>query len=286
MAITIPRAIQLFQYSFTGQGRYGLAQLASQVTQRLWQLHGQSEIGIVEILDPDDEDDTTTLGDWQADRPGHDLRVNRAYINSLPEGQQLGAVSLILVHEAVHSVLNYRKLNEEVRARRLEVTYYRELSTLGVLDETTDPPPPGGRTVTVYLQGDTFPGHRRQLRWLEKDQLIDYVVSYLSTYRRHLRAGWIRDNIHRWRGSASDGIHNRWATTKGHYIRVLADRRRSEYTDLILDIMESISESGHWTEMLRVAGPLRTLQIALDPTNLYLPRIGALQRRWGTQLIE
>ena len=221
MAISIPRhhavPVQLHR-----PGANGLGQLALQVRERLWQLHSQNEIGIIANIDPDDPDNTSLRGQWDADAEGPDLRVNRAYINSLPENQRLGAVSLELVHEAVHSVSNWRYLNEEVLARRLQILYYRELTRQGVLDETTDPRHRvDGRSSfgSIRTPSRAFDG-----RATGSTRISCWTTPSPARATTATRStpGWIEENITRW-----GGLHNRWATTKGYFVRTLARRRRS-----------------------------------------------------------
>ena len=97
-------AITLFQYSRTAQrgGR------AAEVVRALWRLEATNEIGFA------DRGAANHEGSWKARRPGFDLRVNINYIKTIPRPDQLGVLSLLLVHEGTHAALKWTRLLEEM----------------------------------------------------------------------------------------------------------------------------------------------------------------------------
>jgi hypothetical protein len=127
----ISDAIQLFEYSQTVRagGR------ASDVVRSLWNLYKRNEIGF--RIQPD----KSWVGSHSA-RADYDIQANPIYFDGLPAKERLGALSLLLVHEAVHEVLVMwdKRLESEIAARMLEIHYYRELSGPGVFNEANDPP--------------------------------------------------------------------------------------------------------------------------------------------------
>ena len=270
----IRRGILLFQYRHTAQ-RSGRARALIEV---LWNLDRRNEIGFHNL------GRASLHGTWQV-RAGHNLRINTAYLDSLPATLRLGALSLLLVHEGIHATVNFTKLYDELAARILPIHYFRELSGPGVFDEASDPPRPGQRTEIVRLPPGSMPSFDRQSAALARDQLIDHVLS-IETYTRsrYVNPQRIIDNLTHW-----GGLGNRWPETRGLYIRVLAPTVDTYFTRVILDIMESIGTRADWDAMMAEAGPLRTLRIALDDLSAlrpHTPRILALERRWGAHLRE
>lgn len=268
--ISIRQAIMLFQYSFTGQGANGsFGTLPRRVTDKLWQLYAHHEIGLGRT------ERRTTRASWEEGRPGFDLLVSQSFIDRLPEDQRLGVVSLELVHEAVHSIIHRNYILEEMEARTLQVFYYREMTGLGVSNEETDR--------FVHLPVNAVPSLQRQSDYIRRDQLVDWVLGKSTEYVESLTAAWVVNHVNQW-----GGIANRWATSKGHFIRVLTATYNSAYTDLILRIMESVrpGDRDHWDEMMEHAGPRRRLQSAIEPSRQFTARIAALERRWGVHLIE
>jgi hypothetical protein len=270
----VRQGIMLFQYSDTAR-RGGHA---PDLIERLWRLYRRNEIALQD-LGP-----AWHHGEWGAG-PGPDLRINTAYLESLPSRLRLGALSLLLVHEGMHATVNFTRLYDELAARILPVHYFRELSGPGVFNEASDPPRPGGHTEVVQLPSGSMPSFDRQSEALRHDRLIDYVLS-IDTYTRprYVNPRWIINNITNWHG-----LGNRWPETRGLYIRVLAPTVDAYFTRAIPDIMESIGTREDWDAMMEEAGSLRTIQIALGDLSArreYATRIVALERRWGVHLRE
>jgi hypothetical protein len=271
----IADAIVLFQFSQTARASLR----ATDVVQRLWHLHERNEIGFMI------QRKKTTSGSFAAGRDGFDLQVNPQYIDALPAKERLGALSLVVVHEGVHAAVNFAHLYSELAAAMLETQYYRELSGPGVFNEADDPPRPGKQYGIIHIAPDRFPDYREQSDALRKDQLIDYILS-IETYTtsRYIDARWIIGNLDSWRG-----LKNRLPSTKGLYIRILAKRFDPHFSEAILRIMESVERREDWTEMLKEAGPLHTVQLALDDLSArraFSGRIAALERKWKVRLTE
>jgi len=295
----ISDAIQLFENSKTARagGR------ASDVVRGLWNLYNRNEIGFRV------QRQKQTRGSYLAGRPGYDLQVSPQYIDGLPAKERLGALSLEVVHEAVHDLNEMwtsapnnednRYLLDEMAARKLQVSYYRELTGPGVFNEANDPPRPGKQWGIIRVTPDRFPAFKEQSDFIRKDQLVDYVLS-IQTYTAdvYIWPKWIIDNLELW-----GGLKNRWPKTKGLYISVLAGRPDPYYSEAILKIMESVDQQKDWTEMLdkatdktldKTGNPnspravtLRTIQIALDALgDRSSARIANLERRWRVRLTE
>jgi hypothetical protein len=271
----IAQGITLFRYSATAQSNAR----AGAVADTLLDLYRRNEIGFHAVPNR-----PTLRGTWQAGIAGHDLRINTTYFERVPESHRLASLSLLLVHEATHATVHFERLYDEMASRMLPILYYRELSGPGVFNEANDPPRPGTSSI-VRLSTDDLPQFEEQSEALRKDQLIDLILS-INTYRRrrYINPQWIIDNLTHWRG-----LRNRWPETRGFYISLLAPTVDWHFTRAIVDIMESIERRADWNTMMDAAGPLRTIQIALDDLSArreFGTRIVALERRWGARLRE
>lgn len=271
----IHAAIVLFANSRTAQ----TSRRAPEVIRALWDLFRRDEVGFHVRR-------AHSLGAWVEDRDGFDLQVNIVYVNRLPQPARLGAVSLVLVHEATHAVGAFPRLYEELAARVLQVHYYRELSGPGVFDEANDPPRPGRHWGLVRIAPADFPSYQKQSEALRRDQLIDHILGFEGYQRRrYIGASWVLRNLPLW-----GGLRNRLPRTRGLYVRVLASEADLNVTARILDIMESIDRREDWAAMMATAAPLHSVRLALDELSNTRPqfslRIGALERRWGLTLRE
>ena len=263
----IADAITLFQYSNTGRSQ-GRAQV---LIARLQGLYRTKAIHILNIGKP------TLHGDWD----GHKIRVNSAHLNSLQADLRLGALSLVLVHEGTHAIVNMPDIYDELAARLLPIHYFRELTGPGVFNEASDPPRPGGGAHIVKIPAPSMPWAEKQSAALARDQLIDYLFSH-GDYDQMLDPQWILDNLGNWRG-----LGNRRPETKGKYIGVLAKSPDNYFTRVILDIMESVKSRAEWDAMMDEAGSKRAIRVALDTLSAearYGPRVVTLERRWGINL--
>jgi hypothetical protein len=279
--VTIADAITLFEFSDTARGGRGaVGTTPPLVVTTLKRLYAANEIGFQA------QPVKTWRGSHQK-RAGFDIQISPSYIDGLPAKEQLAALSLVLVHEAVHEVLepqNISRLVDEMGARKTPIYYYRELAGPGVFNEAADFPG-STKSTRVRLPPGTFPEYSEMSALLDKDQLVDFVVD-IKTYRApdYLNAQWVVDNLGNW-----GGPRNRQPKTKGRYIKVLAQSHDPHYASRILDIMESVDRREDWDTMMAKAGSLRTIQIALEDlaANKRLsPRIGALEKKWRVALTE
>jgi len=271
----IAEAVVLFQFSNTAMQNVR----ARTVLQKLQYLYRRNEIGFYTLPR------RSLRGTWREGRAGHDLRLNTAYFERIPEANRLAGLSLTLVHEATHATVDFTRLYDEMAARLMPIHYFRELSGPGVFNEANDPPRPGRGPRVVRLPAGSFPEYEEMSEAVRNDQLVDYVLS-IRTYTRssYITPQWIIENLTHWRG-----LRNRWPSTRGLYIRLLADSVDTYYTRAILDIMESVNRRNEWDEMMREAGPLRSIQLALDDLSArppYSGRVLALERRWNVYLRE
>jgi hypothetical protein len=243
----------------------------------LWDLYQRDEIGFHDLGRP------SLHARFRRGRHGHDLRVNTAYLNTVPQAIRFPRLSLLLVHEGTHAAVRFTDLYDELAARILPIYYFRELTGPGVFNEATDPPRPGQRTQTVRLGPLSMPLFEEQSEALRHDQLIDWVLSNEHyTKERYVDAQWIVDNLTHW-----GGLGNRRPATRGLYIRILAQETDTYFTRAIIDIMESVSSRTAWDAMMAEAGSRQTIGTALRDLKArqqYAPRISGLERRWGVPL--
>jgi hypothetical protein len=91
---------------------------------------------------------------------------------------------------------------------------------------------------------------------------------------------WLKQNITNY-----GGIRNRWATTLGHYVRVLGTERPPR--SVIIDLLESVNQPPYWNELVRAAGgieALRNIIFQLLYGNQNFLRIQSLQQKWNVKL--
>src|SRR4029453_12694282 len=157
-------AITLFEYSNTAKSS-GRAKI---LLVRLKALYNTNAINILGIGKP------TLHGDWDGTQTG----VNRGSLKSPQRGLPLAALSLVLVHEGIHAVVNMPDIYDELAARLLPIHYFRELTGPVVFNEAGDPPRPGGRSEIVRVPAPSMPWAEKQSTALARDQLIDYLFSH------------------------------------------------------------------------------------------------------------
>jgi|GEM_PF-3017571 len=256
-------AVNLFKFSPTGQGSHTVGgdaiyrqrydKLTKDVLRELWSLWQQDEIKFVDL-------GPRLIGD-SARRPGADIRVNlelspadRPVVYGMPANQALLAgTSLNIVHEAVHLVRDIASYpEEETVCRTLQLLYFQDLQGgVRYASRITGQPHTAKRLPEGTFLPSLIADYIFRLRKYQLGQLIDQVLS-LGTYRAWLTADFIRRSI-RWWG----GIRNRWLTTRGYYLRVLADEGPANQA-LILEILESIRSHADWT----------TVRTTLTETNI------------------
>jgi hypothetical protein len=240
-------AINLFKYSPTGQGsgnipgdpeyrrKYHL--LAVSVQNELWRLWSANEIGYAHI--------PGLIGDSQAGRAGRDIRVSNQiepssdparYPTPVHQGR-LAATSCNLVHEATHMVSPIECYpEEETLCRMLQGFYFHDLSSPRQYHSRVT----GTLCTAEFLPNTPFHGdwQQRRNRTLSQD-MIDSVLG-LEEYRRDLEtdstARFIVRSLSWW-----GGLRNRWPGTLGYYLRSLASRQDHDYSESILQILESLT---------------------------------------------
>jgi hypothetical protein len=226
-------AIKLYEKSRTGRGKGdpSLSPLAVIVAKKLRRLFEDDEIGIALLR-------KGRFGEAGEEWWEHDVRI--ASISFW----DIASLSNVLVHEAAHLCMFLSSFEEEVRCRLLEMDYYSQLRHGIWLDD--------GRSVrfVAYSIGDDPVRREYRYGYYLKGQLIDVILNS-GTYSDDLTEKWVRANIYEW-----GGIANRWTTSKGHFIRVLAKRKdeSGHNASLILRILESIEEKKHWDKMLLKVG--------------------------------
>lgn len=275
--VDFTEAITLYQFSNTAKaGRSG-----PRIVARLWDLLKQNEIGYRKPKR------STVRGSFLANRASFDLRINPGYIDGLPDGQRLAAVSLLMVHEGVHASLGISDdIMDELQARKQSILYYRELLGPGVFNEHADVPMPGrpSRGTIVKIPPGSFSVFKEQSEHLNREQLIDYLFDIKSYRNKFLKPKWIVDHLALW-----GGINNRQAETKGRYIKRLAATYDAYYAGPILDIMMSVKTKADWDKMMAKAGSVNTIQLALESLTGNRTRgaqIVELQRKWKIALTE
>ncbi len=274
MPVDLYDAINLFKYSRTGQGGAVVErphpELARDVIDKLWHLRGCSRIVFADLP-------PLVVGD--SDPGGQLIRVSNRWRDDL------AATSLNLVHEAVHCVRPWRIIDEELRCRYLQLSYYEEL-------RQGQARPSGGlsmrlheslKTVRVSVDPAVNLCHYETQRWLNRNkQLIDWLLEggiersrpgQEDVYLRDVTAEWVRRHINDW-----GGIEKRLPPSKALYIaRLAAEAAPSPESDvalmdasIILEILKSIQGQAEWgditaTMLMLWSGP-GTIRQALAPS--------------------
>jgi hypothetical protein len=240
-------AINLFKYSPTGQGagcshgdaeyRRKYQRLAVNVQNKLWQLWFADEIGWANI--------PGLIGDSQAGRQGLDIRVsnriepsgNPALYQTPAHQGRLAATSCNIVHEATHLVSPLACYpEEETLCRMLQGFYFRDLSSPRRYNSRVT----GTLCTAAFLANTPFHNdwQRRKNRILSQD-MIDSVLAqqeYRSDLESDATARFIVRSVAWW-----GGLGNRWAGTRGYYLRSLASQENHDYSESILQILESLT---------------------------------------------
>jgi hypothetical protein len=172
----IAEAVVLFQFSNTAMQNVR----ARTVLQKLQYLYRRNEIGFYTLPR------RSLRGTWREGRAGHDLRLNTAYFERIPEANRLAGLSLTLVHEATHATVDFTRLYDEMAARLMPIHYFRELSGPGVFNEANDPQRPGRGPRVVRLPAGSFPEYEEMSEAVRNDQLVDYVLSIRNLHALEL----------------------------------------------------------------------------------------------------
>jgi hypothetical protein len=288
-------AINLFKHSPTAHGtgqiggdaayRARYRRLAKDIVAKLWELWATDEIGFADL-------GHNLVGDSLTGRLGHDIRVNRMlepsltasiYSNAVEQGK-LAAFSCNIAHEATHLVRHIDAYpEEEVLCRTIQLFYFRDLKQGRSYRSRVT-----GSTLTARYTATTpfYNTYLYRLNRLASHDLIDNVFS-IREYRRDLEESQTAEFISRslsWWG----GLHRRWPSTRGYYLRSLGSQTRQDYALKILEILESISHS-QWPAARSCAGDLQKIRDGLRAgyhiyNNQVSRRIQRVQENLGASL--
>ena len=100
-----------------------------------------------------------------------------------------------------------------------------------------------------------------QIKWYNKDQLIDYIVGKMPNYRYTVREKFVKKYINKW-----GGLKNRWSTTKSAYILAVSSDKPLNGT-LLLKLLDNV-KSTEWPIIKKRLGRYMFLvQRALSKVN-------------------
>jgi hypothetical protein len=267
MSIDIYEAINAFKASQTGRGTRGTTveqRRAHNVVRKLWQLWGENEIGFHDL--------NNTFGDSDEWRVfSDDIRLD----NSL-NGGIIASASVTLIHEAVHLVESVTYVEEELLCRGLQLLYYPELLPPGVTYYDRR----GRRKTAILSVGSAREDSlKEQTKYARRNQLVDYVIG-IPEYAEYLESEWVARHGRDW-----GGVANRLGWTKGKFLKVLGDDHSipAEHADLIVEILESVSET-QWSTVIQAAGGEANIRRATRYAvydNDYLGRLRIVESRSG-----
>lgn len=284
-------AINLFKWSDVGRGRAhipGSAEyqnryrgLANDTINLLWRYWHNDEIA---FHDFPSRNNSVTFGDslarWGANiRISSMLRPDVAHYGTAANQARLAAVSHTLAHEGLHmAASSFERVGEEVACRYMQAFYFHELTAGRSYGSRVA----GRRLVAELSASDRATTlYRRAFETSSlratRHQLIDEVVS-METYRRHLTSDFIRRSITWW-----GGLTNRWYSTRGRYLNILAAASRHRNLDLIVEILESIPGPEEWQAAARMLDQHRLGSVLCTYDNR--ARIVAIERRTGANLV-
>jgi hypothetical protein len=278
-------AINIFKYSPTGQGhpniegpleyRRRYVDLARAVTDKLWELWAADEIAFASL-------NRNVSADSSAHRWGADIRVDFQYRNNL------AVVSFLLVHEAVHLVMPWQYVIEDILCRNLQYSLYADLLRGRTIHSRVN----GDRLITVQATDSSVP------RWAVQEyqrflsgRIVDSVVG-MEEYNRSLTCDFIRESFDWWGGPA-----NREFRTLALYIHRLVSDSNPLNVEYILRILEAINGSNcnDWRNLEREIGTFDDrggwwervrgrLFGAGNSDGAVAIRITALEEHWGVNL--
>jgi len=279
-------AINIFKYSPTGQGhpniqgppehRRRYIDLARDVTDKLWELWAADEIAFASL-------NRNVSADSRAHRRfSADIQVDFQYRNNL------AVVSFLLVHEAVHLVMPWQYVIEDILSRNLQYSLYTDLVSGRTIHSRAN----GGRQITAQVTNSNVP------RWAVIEyqrflagRIVDSVVS-MEEYNRSLTCDFIRESFDWWGGPS-----NREFPTLALYIHRLVSDSNPLNVEYILRILEVIDRANcnDWQNLEREIGGLddrggwwervRGRLFGAGNSNPALAtRIGTLEEHWGVNL--
>ncbi len=250
-------AASMYIYSPTGRGLRGSPRqrsLATQVVRKLQQEIGEDEIGFSNL-------DANTYGvsyEGISSWGRNDIQVT-----NILQGDIAGT-SIVLVHEGTHLVIDRHYVHEELDCRTLEILYFEDLTYRP--DRWWYETRRGGWAASVQLNPATLSGAPYlqgldyQRRLLQRDQLVDYVLS-MSEYADSVRADWVRQNFSNW-----GGISNRWLSSKVVFMKRLAGAGGDLNARFMVHILMSIDPTrrSDWDAVVRAAGGIDRLRSVLS----------------------
>jgi hypothetical protein len=256
-AEAIDSAIRLFSASSASNSRIG-----ARVRSILQELHGEAEIGFAELGSSANARALEGLRSWGQ----YDIQVNERYRHNV------AMISLRLVHEAIHHIVDRSYIDEELMARSFQIDYYNELLT-GVTVDRARFQVPRGTDNDIEAQGA-----KREL-----GQLVDYILS-IEAYQGEgfFTAEWVVRHKNDW-----GGLTNRWPYTKARFVKeFLEDPVR--YAAIFMETLESAAtDRSSFTDVInwvggigRVRHGLRFLLYSAE----YFTRIRDIQERTGFYL--
>jgi hypothetical protein len=232
------------------------------VMAKLREYQGRGDIGFSPLT-------PTRYGESFQHSFGKNVFVNDAYRGDV------GATSLVLAHEGIHRISNTGSFDEEVSCFEFQIDYYNEL-LIGVSYTS-----PSTITKAVALTGPSTLGAPSETdkarQWRSNNQLVDFVLAK-PAYIDKIGPSWVKANLGLW-----GGIRNRWATSKGVFVRALATNTDMGNGMLILDVLDSISQQSEWNEMQRVAGDFNKVRQTLRKyrdTPIAGRRMDELSKKW------
>jgi hypothetical protein len=253
----IEEALVAFEASRTAKSPVGLL-----VAGKLRSYQKDDEIGF-DSLTP------TTYGTSFAHHIGANVRVNSAYKGDV------GTTSLVLAHEGVHRVINTHSIEEEITCFDFQCTYFTEL-----LPGVSYVSPATGKRASAQTNAAIIGAPSETAtacKWQKNNQLVDFIIAK-SFYQGMINAYWVKSNLSKW-----GGLANRWATSRGLFVRALAANADLANGMLILDILESIGQPKDWNEVLRVAGDFNQVRRVLRTARnapIAGRRMDALAAKW------
>jgi hypothetical protein len=173
----------------------------------------------------------------------------------------LAATSIVLVHEAMHLVVDRAYVTEELWCRTLEILYFEDLTT-GTWAYAQWK---SGQANSVRLDPTRLNGYAAYIQVQQNlwamDRLLDHILT-MDEYSKSLKAGWIRDHF-----DAYGGIGNREPATKGLYVKVLTADGGVENARLVLRVLLSVARTpgnaAEWNAVVRAAGGIDVVRQAI-----------------------
>jgi hypothetical protein len=234
--LTFDEAISLIEASQTGKTTLGVAVCAT--------LRSHLDGDFMEFTDLPSYKGGESKSDELA---GFELTgtifVNEKYRNDLP------SLVIILAHEGVHRTLKLHSMDEELQCRDFHLDLYVEMRKGILFSSVRD----GTLLIQLPVEHDPMSFHNEVL-YREHQNEIDYLLMG-DGYDWLLTPDWVYRHRNDW-----GGIKNRFAATKGKYLRELDDDAR--YAELILEILENV-DSEKWPRVVEKGAKINRMRDAL-----------------------